>query len=101
MMPERAFTSAPASASIATISPWPCAAAHMIGVWPRQLSTALSDAPRVTSTLAAATWPDRAQVCSAVSPNGPVRFALTPALSSRSTIAGSPCSHASGSAVTP
>ena len=101
MMPERAFTSAPASASIETISPWPCAAAHMIGVWPRQLSIAFRDAPWATSTFAAATWPARAQVWSAVSPSGPVRFALTPALSRRSTIAGSPSSHASGSGVTP
>ena len=98
---DRVLGSAPASISIAIIGTWPCAAAHISGVCPRQLSPASSGAPRATSTLAAATSPLRAQVWSAVSPSGPVAVAGTPASSSRVTSGALPISHASWMAVTP
>ena len=73
----------------ASSSAWPCAAAHISGVWPRQLSTGVDATRRARAAPSPRRrCPVRAQVCSAVSPSGPVAFALTPALSSRSTIAG-------------
>ncbi len=98
---ERVFTSAPASTSTRTIAAWPCAAAHISGVWPRQISPASTLAPRASSAFAASALPVWAQVCSAVSPSGPVAFGLTPALSSCSTTAALPLSQASAIGVTP
>ena len=59
---ERTLTSAPASTSTRTIAACPCAAAHISGVWPRQLSPALTFAPRASSAFAASTLPVCAQV---------------------------------------
>ena len=73
----------------------------MRGVWPLQLSPGSTDAPAAMSTRAAAVFPECAQVCSAVSPRGPVALALTPAFSRRSTMAALPLSQASAIGVVP
>ena len=83
------------------MSAWPSAAAHISAVCPRQVSTASTEAPASSSALAAATFPVRAHVISAVSPSSPVVLALTPAFSSRSTASALPFSQAREIGVTP
>ena len=66
----RALRSAPFDASSFTISPWPCAAAHMSADWPPNDSVALTSAPASSSRFAASTLPLRAAAISGVSPSG-------------------------------
>ena len=93
--------SAPASISNRTTSALFSAAAHISAVWPRQLSIALTAAPRASSALTTLVLPVRAAVIRMVSPAGMSALASAPASRSASTTSGLPLAQANDSGVIP
>ena len=98
---EGASTVAPASRRTLTTATWFSAVAHIRGVWPRQLSAALTSAPRATSVRTAA-------VASGTGARGQwrrtrrrVSGSFAPASSSRSTMPALELVHASVRGVAP